>query len=168
MKIELRKLSKKDGRDIYDMLQEIGPEENGFVNSGFNIAYENFNEYLDRNINHSNGIGLDEKYVPQSIYWLIVNDKPVGFGKLRHYLNDNLRNKGGHIGYSVRPSERGKGYGNLILKEILKEAEKININEVLLTCDDTNIPSRKVIENNNGVLESAENGECKYWIKILN
>jgi predicted acetyltransferase len=166
MKVELRKLAKNDGRDIYDMLQEIGPGENGFCNSGFNIAYEQFTEYLDKNIDFSESIGLDEKYVPQTIYWLIVNEKPVGFGKLRHYLNDSLRIKGGHIGYSIRPSERINGYGNLILKEILKEAQKMNINEVLLTCDDNNIPSRKVIEKNNGVLESMENGECKYWIKL--
>ena len=165
MKVELRKLTKNDGRDIYDMLQEIGPGENGFVNSGYNITLEQFTEYLDKNINFSEGIGLEEKYVPQTIYWLIVNDKPVGIGKLRHYLNDNLKIVGGHIGYSIRPSERKKGYGNLILKEILKEAQKMNINEVLLTCDEINIPSRKVIEKNNGVLESMENGECKYWIK---
>jgi predicted acetyltransferase len=166
MKVELRKLAKNDGRDIYDMLQEIGPGENGFSNCGFHITYDKFPEYLDKNIAFSNGIGLDEKYVPQTIYWLIVNDKPVGIGKLRHYLNDNLKIVGGHIGYSIRPSERKNGYGNLILKEILKEAQKMNINEVLLTCDAINIPSRKVIEMNNGVLESMENGECKYWIKL--
>lgn len=166
MKVELRKLAKNDGREIYDMLQEIGPGENGFGNCGFNIAYEQFTEYLDKNINFSEGIGLDKKYVPQTIYWLIVNDKPVGIGKLRHYLNDNLKIVGGHIGYSIRPSERKNGYGNLILKEILKEAQKMNIDEVLLTCDEINIPSRKVIEKNNGVLESMENGECKYWIKL--
>lgn len=166
MKVELRKLTKNDGREIYDMIQEIGPGENGFGNCGYNITFEQFHEYLNRNINFSEGIGLDEKYVPQTIYWLIVNDKPVGIGKLRHYLNDNLKIVGGHIGYSIRPSERKNGYGNLILKEILKEAQKMNINEVLLTCDDINIPSRKVIEKNNGVLESMENGECKYWIKL--
>jgi predicted acetyltransferase len=166
MKVELRKLAKNDCRDIYDMLQEIGPGENGFCNSGFNITYEQFTEYLDQNIKFSEGIGLDEKYVPQTIYWLIVNDKPVGIGKLRHYLNDNLKIVGGHIGYSIRPSERKNGYGNLILNEILKEAKKLNIDEVLLTCDTDNIASRKVIEINNGILESIENGECKYWIKL--
>lgn len=166
MKVELRKLSKNDGRDIYNMLQEMGPGENGFGNSGFNITFDKFPEYLDKNIGFSKGIGLDEKYVPQTIYWLIIDNIPVGIGKLRHYLNDNLRKVGGHIGYSIRPSERGKGYGVLILKEILKEAKMLNITEVLLTCDESNIPSRKVIERNDGMLESVENGECKYWIKL--
>lgn len=166
MKVELRKLSNKDGRNIYDMLQEIGPGENGFGNCGFNITFDKFSEYIDKNIAFSKGIGLDEKYVPQTIYWLNIDSIPVGIGKLRHYLNDNLRKVGGHIGYSIRPSERKKGYGNLILNEILKEAKKLNIDEVLLTCDADNIPSRKVIEKNNGILESMENGECKYWIKL--
>lgn len=166
MKVELRKITESDGRDIFDMLQEIGPGENGFGNSGFNIIFDKFPEYLDNNIGFSKGIGLDEKYVPQTIYWLIIDNIPVSFGKLRHYLNDNLRKVGGHIGYSIRPSERKKGYGNLILKQILKEAKKLNIAEVLLTCDADNIPSRKIIEKNNGILESLENGECKYWIKV--
>jgi predicted acetyltransferase len=71
----------------------------------------------------------------------------------------------GHIGYCIRPTERGNGYGNIILMELLKKAKGNGIEEVLLTCDESNVPSRKVIEVNEGRLEEVCNGKCKYWIK---
>ena len=80
------------------------------------------------------------------MFWLIIDGRPVGVGKLRHYLNDSLMTVGGHIGYSIRPTERGKGYGNLILKELLKKAREKGIADVLVTCREDNIRSRKVIE----------------------
>lgn len=168
MIIELKELNLNDGRDIFEMLKEIGPGENGFSGSGYDIEYEEFPDYLREQIDMAQGIGLDlSRYVPQTRYWLITDGKPVGMGKLRHYLNDNLKIEGGHIGYSIRPSERGKGYGNLILQELLKKARQKEIEEVLITCREDNIRSRKVIEHNGGELESIADGRCKYWIKGL-
>lgn len=168
MGVELKKLSIKDDKDVFDLIKEIGPEENGFVNNGYEVSYEDFSSYLQKNINDSVGIDLIQGYVPQTIYWLYINNKPVGMGKLRHYLNDKLREVGGHIAYAIRPTERGKGYGTLILKELLKKAKEKNIEEALVTCDEDNLLSRKVIEGNNGVLEGIHQGECKYWININN
>lgn len=59
--------------------------------------------------------------------------------------------QGGHIGYVIRPTERQKGYGNLILHELIKEANRMNIENVLLTCDEDNTPSSKIIEINKGI-----------------
>jgi predicted acetyltransferase len=87
--------------------------------------------------------------------------------KLRHYLNEHLRERGGHAAYAVRKSERGKGYGKLILKKLINKAAKKDINELLLTVDDVNTASRKVIEANGGQLENIKNGECYYWIKNI-
>ncbi|MHB1392498.1 MAG: GNAT family N-acetyltransferase [Clostridia bacterium] len=166
MLVELRELSTQDGIDIFDMLKEIGPGENGFMNSAFGISYEDFPGFLAENAAYSKGINLPPGYVPQTIYWLYIDSKPVGIGKFRHYLNDALRVHGGHIGYCIRPTERGKGYGSIILRELLKEAKAKAFDEALITCDATNIPSRRVIEGNNGELESIKEGECKYWIKL--
>jgi predicted acetyltransferase len=77
--------------------------------------------------------------VPQTIYWLYLNDRPVGYGKLRHDLNEKLLESGGHIGYIIRPSERNKGYGTILLKELLIKARKLEIDKVLLTCDEENL-----------------------------
>ena len=165
MEIELRELFADDGMDIFEMIKEIGHGENGFGNKGYNMEYSDFPEFLRKQINNAKGLSTNSQYVPQTMFWLIINGKPVGIAKLRHYLNDKLRQEGGHIGYSIRPSERGKGYGNIILKETLLSAKNKGIEEVLITCNEDNIPSRKVIEANGGNLEEVEDGKCKYWIR---
>ena len=166
MQIELRECSIVDGKDMLEMIREIGPGENGFMNEGYNMNDVDFTDYLFSCVNSSKGIDLKPARVPQTNYWLVVNGRPVGLGKLRHCLNDNLKKIGGHIGYCIRPSERGRGFGIILLYEILKKARELNIPRVLITCDEINTASRRVVENNSGKLERAVGGECYYWIKL--
>ena len=165
--VKLKELSTEDGKDIYNMLQDIEREENGFHNVAYGMNYEEYKEFLKSNKRMAEGKDLKEGYVPQTIYWLYVDGKPVGIAKLRHYLNEHLRERGGHAAYAVRKSERGKGYGKLILKKLINKAAEKDINELLLTVDDVNTASRKVIEANGGQLENIKNGECYYWIKNI-
>ncbi|HKL74834.1 MAG TPA: GNAT family N-acetyltransferase [Halanaerobiales bacterium] len=164
MDIELKELTKDDGREVYDMLQEIVSGENGFQNKAYGLTYKEYKEYLSDNVDMANGIGLKSEYVPQTIYWFYIDGKAVGMAKLRHYLNENLRKIGGHIAYAIRPEEREKGYGKKLLNELLKKAKEKEIKKVLITCDNDNYASRKVIEANGGKLSEINNGECKYWI----
>jgi predicted acetyltransferase len=116
------------------------------------------------------GIGLPEGWVPASTYWLLYDDVMVGMCHLRHELNDFLENYGGHIGFAVRPSQRNKGYAMEMLALALENARKLGIERVLVTCDDDNIASARVIENNGGELadivktEYAEFLVRRYWI----
>ena len=73
--------------------------------------------------------------------------------EIRHYLNENLRQGGGHIGYGIRFSEWKKGYGTLMLRLALEKAKNIGITTALITCDDDNYGSAKVMENNGFVLQ---------------
>lgn len=164
--VRLKELSINDGEKIFDMLQDIEKEKNGFHNEANGLTYKEFETYLKSNKRMAEGKDLPEGYVPQTLYWLWVEDKVVGIGKLRHYLNDNLRKKGGHAAYAVRKSERKKGYGKLILRELIKKAKGKGIDRLLLTCDNDNIASRKIIEANNGILEKIVDEECKYWIDV--
>lgn len=168
MNIELRPISLNDGNDIYEMIQEIGPEENGFLNLGHGISLSEFPDFLLKHYNFSKGINIPPEFVPQILYWLYIDSKPVGIGKLRPRLNEALFKIGGHIGYAIRPSERGKGFANLILKELLTQAKIKGVERVLLTVDEDNMFSRKAIEYNNGILENIEEGECRYWITLQN
>ena len=165
--IELRELNAEEDDAIYEMVQEIGEGQNGFVNSLFSNEMDEFRAKLRRNAELAQGLNLQEGYVPQTIYWLYVQGKPVGYGKLRHYLNDRLLEHGGHIGYIIRPSARSKGYGNTLLRKLLDEARERGIPEVLLTCNASNTASRKVIEANQGILTENHEESCKYWIKLL-
>ena len=166
MKIEIRECSVHDGDDILKMIREIGPGENGFINNAYHMKPAEFRAFLARNADSARGIEPDPARVPQTLYWLIADGYPVGMGKLRHYLNVSLRKCGGHIGYCIRPSERGKGFGTIILQEMLKKALEMNIPSALITCDDVNTASRRVIEKNGGKLEKVTNDECYFWIQL--
>lgn len=166
MKVHLKELQPIEEQNVFEMVLEIGEGENGFGNSLKARNLEEFRETLMKNNEYSRGINIRENFVPQTTYILFIDGYPVGYGKLRHYLNEILKEHGGHIGYTIRPSERGKGYGNLILTEIIKKAVEMRIKEVLLTCNEGNKPSRRVIEYNKGQLLELNNGRCKYMIKI--
>ena len=77
--------------------------------------------------------------------------------QVRHYFNDYLSRFGGHIGYSVKPDERRKGYATSMLKAILPYCKDLGLDKILITCIDDNIGSEKVILNNGGVYESTVN-----------
>lgn len=108
--------------------------------------------------------------VPTSYYWLIVDGQTyAGELELRHYLNASLERFGGHIGYKIRPTMRQQGYGKLICKLGIIEARRIGITDILITCDDDNIGSQKVIEANGGILQDKINNQRgvltrRYWI----
>lgn len=96
----------------------------------------------------------------------------VGMIQLRHYFNDFLERFGGHIGYSVRPSERRRGYASRMLADILPYCRQVGLERVLITCDETNEASRRTILKNGGVFERtvfdpSENDNLeRYWITL--
>lgn len=163
--IRLKRLKKEESDEIRSMIREIGPGENGFVNGLYVESEEAYRQKLADNVRIASGEDLPEGRVRQQVYWLYDGDRPVGCGKLRYWLTDALRLHGGHIGYTIRPSERGRGYGTVMLRELLAEAAAAGIGEVMLTCNEDNEASRRVIERCGGRLEKLEEGSCTYWIK---
>ena len=110
--------------------------------------------------------------VPSSTY-LGLREKDnyiVGMIDIRHYLNEYLTQVGGHIGYGVRKTERNKGYAKQMLKLALEKCKELKIKKVLITCDEDNIASEKVILSANAKLEDIRNvdGENKkrFWIDL--
>ena len=110
--------------------------------------------------------------VPSSTY-LGVREKDnyiVGMIDIRHYLNEYLTQVGGNIGYSVRKTERNKGYAKQMFKLALEKCKGLKIKKVLITCDEDNIASEKVILSANAKLEDIRNvdGENKkrFWIDL--
>ena len=81
----------------------------------------------------------------QYIYVDISQQKVIGMIQLRCELNDYLKHFGGHIGYSIAPSERRKGNGKAMLQACLTKAKEEGLSEVLITCDPSNEGSRGVI-----------------------
>jgi predicted acetyltransferase len=87
--------------------------------------------------------------------WAVSGDLFVGRLSIRHELNDALRIEGGHIGYDTVPSFRGRGIATEMLRQALPVARTLGLQAVLITCDDTNAASIRVIERNGGVLEKT-------------
>lgn len=166
MKIELKELSMNDGREVYDFLMTLLKNENGFGNPCFGLEYKEFHNFLERAIEEARGIRLAKDRVPQTTYWLYVDDVIVGIGKLRTELTPSLKQRGGNIGYSIGREFREKGYAKILLAELLKKAKSKKLKRVLLTVNENNEASRKVIEINGGKLQDILNKSCRYWIKV--
>ncbi len=166
MKISMRALKEREDQAVYEMFQEIPAEENGLENPANGLSFEEFQEFCQVRVKRSMGQDLPDGYVPDTYFVLYIDEVPVGVAKLRHYLNDFLLKRGGHIGYGVRPSCRGHGYGKVLLTEVLKKAREKGIEKVLITINKDNLPSRKVCEGNGGKLEKTVANECFYWIDL--
>ncbi len=137
------------------------------------LAETDFDSFLRRTEDASKGVNLPSGWVPFSMFWLVdQGDNVVGVIRIRHRLTPALENTGGHIGYEVPPSQRGKGYGNELLRLGLERARELGLRRVLLTCEPSHVRSRKTIERQGGKLldqvVSLETGQplCRYWIEL--
>lgn len=103
-------------------------------------------------------------------WWITEGDSYLGAISLRHELNDFLLRAGGHIGYGIRPSARGRGLASWALRSVLPHARALGLDKVLVTCDDRNLASARVIEKAGGVLEDKRDTELghtrRYWITL--
>jgi predicted acetyltransferase len=102
-------------------------------------------------------------HVPATTMWWADGQEYLGRLTIRHRLTPSLLAVGGHIGYDVRPSARRRGHATAMLAAALPVARELGIDPVLITCDEDNIGSRKVIEANGGVLEDVRAGKLRFW-----
>jgi predicted acetyltransferase len=114
--------------------------------------------------------GLGDDMVPATAYWLVDGKEFIGHVSIRHELNAALERQGGHIGYAIRPSKQQRGYGTLLLELALPKAKEVGINRALVTCNKSNVASRKIIEKNGGTLsdEIDVNGKevLRFWVPL--
>jgi len=103
-------------------------------------------------------------------WWIVEDDTLVGAIALRHTLNDFLLEAAGHIGYGIRPAARRRGLATWALSAVLAEARNHGLDRVLVTCEDTNLPSARTIERNGGALEDVRDTSLgrtrRYWITL--
>jgi predicted acetyltransferase len=108
--------------------------------------------------------------VHATYWWVADGDTYLGAFALRHALNDFLLQAGGHVGYSVRPSARRRGLATWALREVLPHARDLGLDRILITCDDANAASSRVIEKCGGVLENISDTQLgrtrRYWITL--
>lgn len=133
---------------------------------------DSFSGYLKKLENQEAGLELAENMVADTMLYAFLNDVIIGRFNIRHYLNENLFKRGGHIGYSVAPKYRKNGYGYEIMKQGLDYIRnEIKLKKILVTCSDSNIGSWKIIEKFGGELENVDLDQSKdlvrrYWIEL--
>lgn len=139
--------------EAYDEYASAGIKDYSFTDPRCMDVLQKFDDYrYERNLK-PNRVGAD-------FYWLVEEDSSRFIGEItiRHRLNEQLERIGGHIGYGVRITEQGKGMGTLMLKLALEKAREMGLARVLITCDDNNIASARVMEKNGCILmDKVEN-----------
>jgi predicted acetyltransferase len=126
--------------------------------------------YLKAREEQRAGRALRGRFVPNTFLVAEVDGELVGRTSIRHELNDFLAREGGHIGYGVLPAYRRRGYATEILRQSLIIARSIGIDRVLVTCENDNAGSIKVIEACGGILDNVvildtfPAGVRRYWI----
>lgn len=177
--IILEKPSIKHKEQVIKFIEEVEQfEPNERVRySGFSSLEdykENYEEWLKKIEIYTKKEALPEGRVMSDVFFSVrkSDNKIVGIINIRHDLNDYLYKYGGHIGYSIVPSERRKGYAYKQLLLGLEYCKTIDINRVLITCLDYNIGSSKTIEKAGGKLENIVKNEDenetlkRYWISL--
>ncbi|CZF81923.1 Acetyltransferase (GNAT) family protein [Grimontia celer] len=124
-----------------------------------------FKRYVQRLLDESEGLNLQNGYVPCSHFWLMDSEQNIlGAIRVRHHIdNDFLALECGHIGYDIAPSHRRKGHGTTMLKLALPRAKSLGISKVLITADEDNLASQKVIQANGGKYENTIVGKVNNW-----
>ncbi|PKR77071.1 GNAT family N-acetyltransferase [Halalkalibacillus sediminis] len=143
------------------------------VPSGLRQIPDDFSEFMKRLIKKEDPSGVKPGWVPSSTYFLLDSGgRILGAANIRHELNEPLLQIGGHVGYGVRPTERGKGYASRMLGESLSILKAMDIERALITCNQDNPASQKVILKNGGkqdesFVEESGNIVERYWIDVL-
>ncbi len=163
----LRRPTLADKETFLEMMAEFEQTQSAHDGGFWDAEGFSFENWLETNLNKEMGINLPENRVP-SIQFVSFDDvgRALGFLNLRLRLNEGLLNYAGHIGYSIRPSERGKGYAKEALRQGLQVAKEKNIKKALVTCSVENSASRAVIVANGGLFEDVRNGVERYWIDL--
>lgn len=143
------------------------------LNINYNDVKNNFKVFTNKLKNRARGEDLPKGYVPDTVLWLVDGNKFLGKIAIRHNINTKkLKLISGHVGYEIAPSERKKGYGTKQLQLALPFAEKLGLKKLLISCNEDNIGSQKIIEHCSGKFEKKifdseeKNYKLRYWIQI--
>src|SRR5690348_15774014 len=156
-----------------DMVDEFEAAGEGYGWNDIELARRDFAAFVNDLRNESLGIGLPPDIVPQTTCVLIDREgRALGEIRFRPRLTPPFEQHNGHIGYNIRPSQRGKGYATRMLALVLAKARALGLGRVMLPVRDDNLASKRVIEKNSGVLERTDaelgSGEVVsiYWIAL--
>lgn len=141
--LSLKAADLRDLEAIWDFYREIPEDENGFTNPDAGCTREKFSSrVLPRIVANARGEDLPEGFVPETAYFLWEDGRVVGLFRLRHRLNDFLREHAGHTGYCIRRDARGRGLAAKGLSMLVEIARGVVEEDTLyLSVNRDNLPS---------------------------
>ena len=150
--IELRQSNKDLSIAEYEMLQDIENGENGFMNEVCGMSYKDYKKWLADQDDFSVGKNLPQGWIPFTTYFLYDNGVPIGTGRIRHETSEYLQKVvgAGEIGYGISKNYRGKGYGNILFKEILKKCRDFGYEKITLFPHKDNEATIRIMLKNGG------------------
>ena len=150
-----------DATEIWKVISRLPAEENGFLNPWAGVDPDTFiRRTLPEMMLQSVGQSLPEGWVPETHYILFEDGAALGVFRLRHRLTPELRDGAGHVGYSILPEYRNRGYGTLGLKLLLHVAPDIvPEDELYLRCREDNPASLRVMQHCGGVIHHRRDGQ---------
>jgi predicted acetyltransferase len=167
LEVSFRAPEPADAADIAEA-QRIMAKENFTFAFGY-APGDDFSKWVALMAAHRLGQNVSPGRVAASFELAIVEQRIAGRLSVRYALNDFLLQQGGHIGYAVLPPFRGRGIGKRMLQRGLQITASLGIQRVLVTCDEDNAASRRIIESAGGVYESSHVGPDvrvpirRYW-----
>lgn len=162
----LREVSYNDNVEGLLFLQELVNEDGIMVAPApKDIDESTYSTWLQSKEDMAKGINLPEGFIPCTTYWVILDNKIIGLANIKHYLNDFLRKKGGHIGLSIAKDYRGKGLGLRAAKLLIEKVRsEFGIEDILFTNEPKNIVSRNMCEKLGAELTDIDE-HCHYWLR---
>lgn len=159
--IELKQSNKDLGIAEYEMLQDIKNGENGFMNEVFGISFEEYKMWLKNQDDFHLGKNLPDGWIPYMTYFLYEDDIPVGIGRIRHETSEYLQKVvgAGEIGYGISKKYRGKGYGNILFKEMLIRCKEFGYKKITLFPHKDNQATIRIMLKNGGRVIGNFKGE---------
>lgn len=104
-------------------------------------------------------------FVPTTTLWWVSGDEYLGRLAIRHRLAPGrIGERNGHIGYDVRPSARRRGHATAMLGAALPVAAGLGLTRALITCDESNVASRRTIERNGGEYFDRLDEKLRFWL----
>ncbi len=154
--IRLIRPAKEHESQAMDFKQEFFDNNEKVINGSELLdQMDNYEEWLVSVTNNISEETVDPAWVVTDTFFAVNEaDRIVGIIDLRHTLNDFLKDFG-NCGYSVRPSERRKGYATEMLRQILGIAKQSGMDELHLSVERDNEPSVKTIKYNGGLYERS-------------
>jgi predicted acetyltransferase len=153
--MKVRELREGDEAAFLDAVEDWRDEDLSWLTFHWHPVMSH-EEHLQILADHKSGVGVPEDFVPSTMLYGFVDGVIVGRVHVRHRLNDNLLRRGGHMGYSVAPRFRGKGYGHALAQAgVWYLRERLNIADILITCNDDHLASIKIIERLGARLEDV-------------